>query len=193
MTPHIDIGYASFLDPVFKRVVLLDYPNIEVPSVETVKERVKNYRLYWEKNGELILRGITEALDMNFMRSYIPVYVVSLNPRDFSNPFVIKSRYTESEFIQTMSHELIHCLCTDNAKTYKEPFPNNKHIIVHAALAYLFLDVFKKEALLKENIEHSSHPLFVHTNGEYIEAWNYVEKHGYKKILDDFKNQKSAG
>lgn len=187
MNPKIDIVYSKLLTPVFNQWVLLKYPNTKIPTSDEVIAKTKNYRRLWEKHGELILKGITEATGMAFKRAYIPVYVVAVNPRPFSNPLVIKSRYTDDEFIRVIAHELIHNLFADNKETYKEPYPDNVHKIVHAVLASVFLDVLKDEKLLAGDVKDMNDPVFATTNREYAEAWKFVEEIGYKAILDDFK------
>ncbi len=189
MLPRIDIKYGRFLDPIFKKVVALEYSDIEIPTLELVNERVKTYRAIWNEVGDRILAGMTQTLGLEFKRNHIPVYVVSLSSRDFSSPLVLKSRYARGQFINAITHELIHCLCADNdGSNYKEPYPDNRHIIVYAAMKFIFLDVLKDESLVSEAISTIYESAFSEKNKEYQSAWEYVDQKGYIKILSEFRD-----
>lgn len=148
--------------------------------------RVKNYKSEWAKFG---LCNITE---LKFNRDVIDVYIVSVNPRQFSNPIIIKSGFEPDEFIDTLTHELIHRLLVLNKikktaivnKQYMdESATTQNHILVHALLQYIYLDILKDSVRLEKNILRSKN----HNTNDYSRAWETVEKEGYKKIINEFK------
>lgn len=185
--PKINIEYNRFLDPIFIAWIQTQpkHKDWKVPEREVVLKKVQLFRDIWRSHGDKILTGFTEATGLGFVRNHIDINIVSGNPREFSFPIVLRSRHTESEFIESATHELIHCLFKDNriSEDKKDPYPKNPHILVHALLKYTYLDVLNQPNLLAENISHSSSP----DNREYSEAWDFVEKHGYQGILASFK------
>lgn len=196
--PKIRIKYNRFLDPVFKAYIKSNpkWKDWIEPTEAEVKDRVKKYKEVWAKYGNKILEGICEALGLNFSQNIIDVHIVSGNDRQFSNPVVIKSGFKANEFIESLTHELIHRLFSDNiqnivaSKIFLEMFPGENelvrnHIITHATLKFIYLDVLKDKEKLEENIERSSKSSFP----EYSKAWETVEEKGYINLIKDFKEK----
>jgi hypothetical protein len=193
--PKILIKYARFLDPIFKAYVASDprWKNVAVPTEDDVKERIARYRGEWERVGQKMLEGTCEVLGLSFDRPVIDVYVVSLNPRPFSDPIVIKSGHEPREFPSVLMHELTHRLFTINIDRvyptiFSDMFPNEttttqNHVVVHAVLKYLYLDTLNDDALLGEHIERSKK----HSTAEYVRAWDIVQERGYREIIEEFK------
>ncbi|HUD01589.1 MAG TPA: hypothetical protein VMR37_04635 [Rhabdochlamydiaceae bacterium] len=187
MNPQIEIRYNKFLDPIFKGWILAQpqWKDWVCPSLEEVLDKTEKYKNEWRKYEEKILGGITLATGLKFKRNYIDVFVVSGNLRPFSRPVVLKSTYDLDQFINIITHELIHCLFSDNriSEDKKDPYPENKHILLHAVLKYIYLDILNEPERLKLNIKMSSES----KNPEYISAWNEIGKLGYKEILVKIK------
>lgn len=196
--PKIRIKYNRFLDPIFKAYIKSNpkWKDWVEPTEVEVKERVKKYKEEWSKYEKKILEGICELLGLNFSQNIIDVHIVSGNDRQFSNPVVIKSGFKANEFIGHLTHELIHRLFSDNvqnivaSKIFLEMFPDENelvrnHIITHATLKFIYLDVLKDKEKLEENIERSSKSSF----SEYSRAWGIVEEKGYINLIKDFKEK----
>lgn len=194
--PKIRIKYNRFLDPVFKAYIKSNpkWKDWIEPTETEVKERVKKYKEEWAKYEKEILEGICNTLGLNFSQNIIDVHIVSGNDRQFSNPVVIKSGFKPDEFIESLSHELIHRLFSDNVqnvvvgKIFLEMFPDENelarnHIITHATLEFIYLDILKDKERLAKNIERSSKSSFP----EYSRAWEIVEEKGYRELINDFK------
>ncbi|MEK7662470.1 MAG: hypothetical protein AAB355_03200 [Patescibacteria group bacterium] len=201
-TPKIIIKYNRFLDPIF---IFFCKNNPELkkrgwndwvpPEKEKILERIKNYKTEWVKYESEILRGMCSVLDINFKRNIIDVHIVSGNPRDFSDPLIIKSGYPPQEFVDILSHELIHILFQDNiekipVRILSEMFPQESilvrnHVITHAVLKYIYLEILKDESRLNKNIKRSSDA----NMQDYTRAWEIVEKRGYRELIDEFKNK----
>lgn len=114
--PKIIIEYNRFLDPVFINYVQSnpEWKNYPIPEKKNVLERVENYKKEWEKYEQEILQGLYDITNLEFNRDAIDVYIVSVNPRQFSNPIIIKSGFSPDEFVDTLTHELIHRLLVLN-------------------------------------------------------------------------------
>ena len=196
--PIIRIKYNRFLDPIFKAYIKSNpkWKDWVEPTEIEVKERVKKYKEEWAKYEKKILEGVCEMLGLNFNQNIIDVHIVSGNDRQFSNPVVIKSGFEPDEFIESLSHELIHRLFSDNVqnvvagKIFLEMFPDKNelarnHIITYATLKFIYLDILKDKERLAKNIERSSKSSFL----EYSRAWEIVEEKGYGELINDFKER----
>ena len=196
--PIIRIKYNRFLDPIFKAYIKSNpkWKDWVEPTETEAKERVKKYKEEWAKYENKILDGICKSLGLNFSQNIIDVRIVSGNDRQFSNPVVIKSGFEPDEFIESLSHELIHRLFSDNVqnvvagKIFLEMFPDKNelarnHIITHATLKFIYLDILKEKERLAKNIERSSKSSFP----KYSRAWKIVEEKGYGELINDFKER----
>ena len=196
--PIIRIKYNRFLDPIFKAYIKSNpkWKDWVEPTETEAKERVKKYKEEWAKYENKILDGICKSLGLNFSQNIIDVRIVSGNDRQFSNPVVIKSGFEPDEFIESLSHELIHRLFSDNVqnvvagKIFLEMFPDKNelarnHIITYATLKFIYLDILKEKERLAKNIERSSKSSFP----KYSRAWKIVEEKGYGELINDFKER----
>ena len=194
--PRLNIQYSKLLDPIFI-FYCKNNPDLKEfgwndwtpPTQEVISERVKKYKEVWNKYEKLVLTSICKKTSLKFNREVIDVYIVSGNSRQLSFPIVIKSGFSQEEFLEVLSHELIHRLFNINSKIvykdiFKEMFPNEsqttqEHVITFALLKYLYNEVLKNDAYLSKSIQNTK-------NTEYKRAWNIVETEGYKKLLKDF-------
>jgi hypothetical protein len=195
--PRIDIKYARFLDPMFKAYVLADsrWKDVVVPTEDEVKERIARYREEWERVGPQMLQGVCDVLGLRFDRPVMDVYIVSLNPRSFSDPVVLKSGYDPREFPSVLVHELIHRLFTINIDRvyptiFSDLFPKEtpttqNHVVLHAVLKHVYLDVLHDGSLLSEHIARSKK----HPTSDYSRAWEIVEERGHTEVIEEFKNR----
>jgi hypothetical protein len=185
--PVISISYNRFLDPIFIGWIKSQpqWKDWEAPPIEDVRASVIRYKKEWERVAPMVLAGICRATGLSFVRNHIDVFVVSGNPRPFSRPIVIKSRYTNEEFLCVLAHELIHCLFSDNRVTEdrKDPYPENMHILVHALLWHVYIDVLGEPKLLETNRRTSAAADY----SEYSEAWRRVEEIGYGEVIRKFR------
>lgn len=195
--PKFIIKYNRFLDPIFISYIQSDpkWKNWIVPSREIVLKRAQNYKKEWAKYEEKIIRNLCSITGLKFNRNVIDVYIVSGNPRQFSNPIIIKSGFPPDEFVDVLTHELIHKLFQDNidifpVKILTEMFPKESqttknHIFTHAILKYIYLDVLKDKKRLEKNIIKSKN----HGTNDYMRAWKIVERTGYKKLIKELKDK----
>lgn len=163
--PKINIQFNKFLDPVFRTYHAND-PKLKdwvAPDTEKVKEIAKNYQEIWDKEGDKILRKMQEYFGVSFKREIYDVHVVAIARRAFNNPFVISSHYSEQEFLETLTHELIHTLMKENKVPFEKidaPPTVLTHIPVYKGLLHIFGKIKKP------------------TNPDYLEAYTIATHKG---------------
>ncbi len=158
-----------------------------------MKKRVAEYQKAWQPVEQKILMGMTELLGLSFRQNIIDVHIAPWF-NAFSNPMVIGVTREPDVFIDTLTHELLHRLLTDNTAIPNETllltewrtlFGNNHttrttvHIPVHAVHKAIYLDVLKQPKRLERDIADNKR----YEATDYIAAWDYVEKHDYKEII----------
>lgn len=185
MKPELVIKYGKLIDPFLKVYVENKYPDFEFMELYKVKEKVKNFRKEWRKYENLFFEGL-KKINLEFKRNRIDVFIVTATDRDMSSPLIIRSRYSEKEFINVLFHELLHNLFNDinlEKEYFLETETTRKHIYVFAILTYLFKDVLN-EPERTEMEKEKSNP---EKNGDYYKAWKIVGKEGYKNIIEKIK------
>ena len=113
-------------------------------------------------------------------------------------------RQKPDQFVDILTHELIHLLLIDNdkyqeyeaapkhfmASDWRKLFGDKHdittlvHIPVHALLKYVYLDVLDEPSRLARDISFVKD--FVGAES-YVKAWEYVESHDYKTMIQDLK------
>jgi hypothetical protein len=172
-------------------------PLIDMPSIN---QYVKEFKLQWGLCEEQIIGAMYELYGVQFKKQIIDVYVSPWN-RSISNPLIINPSRPPKIHIDTLVHELLHGLFTDNSSfsmhdkdqsvklidKWRELFGDDLewktvvHIPVHAGLKAIFLDTLHAPDRLTRDIErHINHPT-------YKAAWDYVEELGYKEINEKLR------
>ncbi len=176
----------------------------ELGTYEGHEKWTKAYRKEWMKYEKRVLSSLTKVLGISF---YKPVIDVACAPYFVpkSDPLIMNFRYEPDEFVDVLTHELCHILLTDNNKTSIHDYVNKPkldlakewkklysiddfnalvHVPVHALSKYIYLDVLKQPERLKRDMK----TMESYANNEaYVEAWDYVNEHDYKKIIEDLK------
>ena len=204
--PKIIIKYGKLLDPIFI-FYCQNNPDLKIrgwndwipPTQEEVSKRIEEYKKEWSKHEAKILNGICAIVGLTFKRNAIDVYIVSGNPRQLSSPIVIKSGFSPDEFVDSLTHELIHALLQDNGSRvpisiWDEMFPEEtnsvkSHVVLHSVLKYVYLDILKDGERLERNIDNSKK----HDTTDYLRAWEIVEKEEYIEIIKKFKSKIRRG
>lgn len=157
----------------------------------------KAYQDAWQPYELKVLTGMTETLGLSFRQEIIDVYIAPwINA--FSDPLVIGVTQEPDVFIDILTHELLHRLLTDNTtiphetqllEEWQKLFGKNHtlgsviHIPVHAVHKAIYLDVLKQPKRLERDIADSKQ----YEVTDYLSAWDYVEKHDYKEIIEKLK------
>ena len=162
------------------------------------------YRHEWAKHQSKLLGEMQELLGITF---YKPVIDVSVAPFFIpqSDPLIVNFGSSPDRFVDVLTHELTHVLLTDNNKMRtrdEEPkldlikewqrmfgkehdFNTLVHIPVHAVFKHLFTDVLKDPKRVERDIKESA----TFAGGQaYVSAWEYVNKHDYKTIVDKLRS-----
>lgn len=165
---------------------------------EWMERRVQEYGAAWEPHEHKIVNGVCNTIDLTYRQNIIDVYVAPWF-NAFSDPLVMGIMQEPDIFIDTLTHELIHRLLTDNTSipyqtnilkpAWEKLFGKNNtfgvlvHIPVHAIHKAIYLDVlcqpYRLERDIKANTEYKA--------TDYIAAWDYVENNGYKEIITKLK------
>lgn len=158
---------------------------------------VKDYKKAWAPFETKILKGMTDILDLSFRQNIIDVYIAPWF-NAFSDPLVIGVTREPYEFVDTLTHELIHRLLTDNTKLKpkadliaqwqkmfgkQNSFTTLVHIPVHSVHKAIYLDILKD----KDHLQRDISDCFKHGHQDYVDAWDYVQKHDYRKINESLK------
>ena len=164
---------------------------------EWMEKRVKEYRKAWQQYVKTIMEGMTDTLGLAFRQNIVDVYIAPWF-RAFSDPMVIGVMQEPDLFVDTLTHELIHRLLTDNTTIPHETmllapwqklfgkshsFGTVVHIPVHAVHKAIYLDVLGQPERLERDIANNKK----YEATDYMAAWDYVEKHGYKEIIGKLK------
>jgi len=172
----------------------------EIPSREQCEVWTENYRQEWAEYEDKILPALTETLGVTFYKQVIDVDVAP-GIRAMSDPLILNFMYYPDQFVDSLTHELIHLLLTDNhAYSLKEAnqtvrldeawtdlfgkhdFDTLVHIPVYALHKYIYLDIMKNP----ERLERDKYT--VKDDEAYAKAWGYVDAHNYLEIITALKN-----
>ena len=164
---------------------------------EWMEQRVSEYQGAWKPFERKVLAGMTEIMKLSFKQNVIDVYIAPWF-HAFSDPLVVGVIYEPDLFVDILTHELLHRLLTDYVSRsesddllseWKKLFGENHsraelvHIPVHAVHKALYLDVLKAPERLQRDIERATK----HGATAYIKAWEYVESHDDKELIEKLK------
>lgn len=168
-------------------------------SEQKCRDFAANYRNEWAKYQSKILSALMQVLNLEF---YMPVIDVACAPwfKAQSEPITMSFYYYPDQFVDVLTHELCHVLLTDNnvysirssrnevaldewwSKLFsKHELVTTVHIPVHALCKYVYLDILKEPSRLERDMQD------VKGNKPYVEAWEYVNTHDYKEIIELLK------
>lgn len=164
------------------------------------KQLAGSYRAEWNRYEHELVRAMQEVLGVTFYRQVIDV---SLAPFFISQstPLIINFRDNPDEFVDTLTHELIHVLLTDNnvhqsnaispkldlMNAWENAFGHHEplvlaHIPVHAVHKALYLSTLKAPDRLSGDIERTA------SKEAYAKAWQYVNEYDYMDIIDKLRS-----
>ena len=200
--PEIRIDYSWLLrGNVSEHLNKLWGDGTPLRSEDRYRLIAKKYRNAWEPFADKILNGMCDITGLTFRQNIIDVYIAPWFAA-FSDPMVIGVKYEPDVFVDVLTHELLHRLLTDNNSvpstlrllpTWEKMFGKNHsfitlvHIPVHAIHEAIYLDVLHDpNRLVRDKVSHQQNK-----HADYVKAWEYVEKHGYKEIINQLKESYS--
>lgn len=164
----------------------------DFPSTDECLVRVEQYKAAWDPLAEKLLQGMVDALELEFYKSVLDVYLAPFM-YNFSAPLIMTLKAEPDLFIDMLTHEILHTLLADNLqqiptrKLYDqlgagETMHARNHIMVHAVLKYIYLDVLEQpERLVRDVRRQQAAP-------DYKRAWEIVEERGYMEIIKEFRS-----
>ncbi len=162
--------------------------NQPYPSYDRVLKYAKKIEPKWRKVERKILTELSKATNLQWKKEPILCYLVG-RCVPFSDPLTIHVSYkTDNEFIDVLTHELIHQLFIQNyritepvwnylGKKYKNESVNTQnHIFVHAIHQHILLKLFTKKRLERELAWAQKLPA-------YKKSWDIVETEGHENLI----------
>lgn len=174
----------------------------DLPSGEQCEEWTEAYRNEWSKHETKILTAMQNITGLNFYKSVIDVTTApGVIPK--SEPLFMSFYDTPKSFVDTLTHELIHVLLTDNTTLsiygenrsfrlgaaweklfgIEDDFSCLVHIPVHAIHKKIFCDVLNDPKGVDRDIELNKK----FDSKSYLKSWDYVEKEGHEVIIEKLK------
>lgn len=178
---------------VFRRSHLYDIhlkhkDDFVMPDDKLFAAKIEELTATWAQDGVQILKAIEDESGFTWRRQEVICYVTA-GVIPFSDPLTLNLRSN----IDTVTHELIHCILSEpeNRKKWdkgwgviedkytEEPHIVKVHIIVHAIHTPILKKLFGEERYATER--DSMH------NPNYARAWEIVERDGYESIVAAFQ------
>ncbi len=194
--PEVRILFSDLLYYNESQILAKNFQkNIE--PIEFCQQRIKEYSDAWHSKSKKILLGMQNIYELNFYRPVIDAIVAPFF-RPMSQPIILNFRHEADQFIDVLTHELLHNLFNDNHKVnyltqnnlleqWKDLFGRDietkvlVHIMVHAGLKAIYLDVLNDPYRLERDIKECQQwPA-------YKAAWDYVENNNYQAINEKIK------
>ncbi len=196
-SPEIRIQYSRLLDPFFRSLFELELEKDIQPegvtynNAETILNNIKEYKISWHERAP-VLTYMQETLQLDFYQTTIDVFVVGRIKNAISSPMIISSTKTPDEFVDILTHELLHRLISDSKQKIPAKdillklFPTEtmlcrNHVVVHAVLKKIYLEFLKvpqRLAIVKEHDKKSP---------DYLRAWEIVDEQGEDDIIAKFR------
>lgn len=191
MLPKIRFRYSWVYDQRHRKIAERMGTLESYPSEESIRKYIEQITKVWETEGGTILRELSKISGIKWKEREIICYIVGQG-RCFSDPLTMKYMKNKSEFVDTLTHELIHNLFMQKKGTKpffiawrkrfaKESIVTQNHILLHAVHKELYLRVFSKTRLARDIKKCQEYP-------DYKRSWDIVEALGHKELIDEFRN-----
>lgn len=198
MIPRIIFRYSWIYDQGYresKRIQrFLEKKGEKYPSPKKIESYIKKVEPLWRKEEKRIAQELSKISGLEWMVKEITCYVIG-NGIPFSDPLTIRIYRNYNDFIDTLTHELIHQLFTQKGnmeiaekswdyifRRYKdESFTTKIHIPLHAIHAELIARLYNEKDIEKR--------LQIPPHEEYKISWQIVQKEGYQDIINEFRKR----
>lgn len=166
---------------------------------EELNEVVDKYKKSWDPVEQKILNAMCDITGLEFRQNTLDVFIAPWFYA-FSDPMVIGIMMEGDEFVRNLTHEMIHRIITDNTSlpyyydyiaAWQKLYGKNHnwntlvHIPVHAVHKAIIYDVLKDPSI--KDADYNMCLEFGGPEDDYIKSWGYVDKHGYKEIIEKLK------
>jgi len=195
MVPKIELRYSRIHDDRYRNSSLIQ-KNLKkkkktYPSMKKIESYTMAVKKVWKKEEKSILKEMSKITGLKWKEKKIICYVVGIG-RSYSDPLTVRLFKNKSDFVDILTHELIHQIQMQNSSRIKNWFKyiNKKyktetgltrgHILLHA-IHWKILEKMFGKGRLKKNIKS------LQKLKDYKRAWKIVEKEGADEIIKKFK------
>ena len=195
MLPKIKFVYSSIYDSGYRNSKwvneFLKKKKQKYPIEKQILSYIKYIEKHWKKDEKKILKEISKITGLKWKEKEIKCYVIGFG-RPISDPLTLGICKYKNDFIDTLTHELIHQIQFQNEKKWprwgkhlankykKELFMTKAHIFLHAVHWKLIEKLFNKKRLNKSiNFDKNFK--------DYKRAWEIVEEEGHEDIIKKFR------
>jgi len=198
MIPKIEFVYSWIYNEKYRTSeniqIMLKKENKKYPSSSKITGYISKVEKIWRKKEKKILAKIAKIIGFKWKEEKIKCYVIGFGI-SFSNPLTVRLFSNTNDFIDTLTHEMIHQIQSQNSNKYqkwrryvdkaykKETEVTKRHIFLHAVHKMVYLDLFDKKRL-ERNIKKDD------IKPDYKRSWEIVNKEGYENIINKFKSLK---
>jgi len=189
----INFIYSSIYDWHFRNVWKLRKKKGSYPSSERVIKFLKKAQRYWLKYEKAILAEIAKVSSLKWREKEVKVYIVG-KAIPFSSPLTVRVERSLNDFVDTLTHELIHQIFIQNEKRLRRVWPyfskkyglKSYRALGHTPLYAIHEHIYRKLFSVRRLRKDQEEALTYHLSG-YIQAWETVKKEGYQKLIKEFR------
>jgi len=182
-TPTIEFRNSWIYNAQWKRPKRLQLP----PSKKDWQTRERKLRQLWAKHGRAILRTMATVTGLPWREERIIVYL-TWGVRPFSDPVTISLRADVFSVFETLTHELIHRICSEEKnhaairrrwKNFIGKYPKEipvaiNHVPIHAVHEVLWRKLFpKRVGTIKSSLRLTP----------YVRSWKIVDEIGADTVV----------
>ena len=186
-TLHCQSEFRNIGDQAWKNALAKNRESYT--RAEDIREYIKLKEPLWKDYEKRVFDELSGITSLKWKEEKIICYTVGFC-RPFSDPLTIMPFDSDEHFIDTLIHELIHQIFTQNPDKIKGPYNFFKeryhlettktfnHIVLYAVYFELYKRLFNDGRLEQIKARLS--------DKDYTRAWEIVEKYGYNNIIKDF-------
>lgn len=197
ITPRIEFVYSDIYDEIWEQW-WYDYgwakrTGKPYPKPKHTISYIRQINPTWRRQEKKITKEIAKVTGFGWKRSKITCYVVG-GCRPFSDPLTLRPYKNPNDFVDLLTHELIHEIFSQNknskryrrAERYVERKYKNEsertrdHILLHAVHAQIYIDLFGEERMKRDMA-------LVKSFKDYRRSWGIVTRDGYKNLINKMK------
>ncbi len=194
--PKIDFRYSWVYDGIYRNSDAINESlkseGKKYPSINEIIKFRNSAEKYWQAESKTIMTNLSKITRLDWKEDKIKCYFVGWR-KSFSDPLTIGiiNLKNKDDFIDTLTHELIHQIQIQSDRNMKKWFDylskryeletksTRNHIFLHAVHWKLLISLYGKKRLDKNIIKHEKY-------SDYKRAWEIVKKEGYENIIKEF-------
>jgi len=162
---------------------------------EGCEKIAESYRNAWQPYEKKIIKAMGNTLGLSFRQNIIDVHIAPWM-HAFSDPMMVGIIFKPDRFVEILTHEMLHRLLTDNNESsydteYTDEWAklfgseHSWNTLVHIPVHAVFQAIFDNKLQEPERTKHDKK--ICERLPDYNAAWKYVEKAGYKEIIEKLR------